>query len=81
MKRLDYVTWIVHRFSAFMMAIFMLLSPTARLQKQVNFEADHSADKTNYPYVYFHGFLGWGEDAKTTPTKACRIWACSTATV
>ena len=69
MKRLDYVTWIVRRFSAFMMAIFMLLSPTARLQKQVNFEADHSADKTNYPYVYFHGFLGWGEDAKNNAYK------------
>ena len=22
---------------------------------------DHSADKTNYPFVYVHGFFGWGQ--------------------
>ena len=24
-------------------------------------EADHSRDKTNYPFIFVHGFWGWGE--------------------
>jgi len=27
----------------------------------VNVEIDHSADKTNYPFIFVHGYFGWGD--------------------
>ena len=74
MKRIDYVTWIIHRFSAFMMAMFFLLSAFSGLHKKSSFTADHSADKTNYAYVFLHGFLGWGENAKGNAYKGMPYW-------
>ena len=70
----DYMTWFVRKFNAFILVIFALLIPFSGLQKQVHFDADHSADKTDYPFVLMHGFLSWGEDAKHNAYQGMPYW-------
>ena len=70
----DYMTWFVRRISAIMIAAFIAFAPFSGLQKKVHFSADHSADKTNYPFVLLHGFLGWNEDAKKNAYKGMPHW-------
>ncbi len=62
--RCDYLTWFFRKFNAFVLAVFVLLIPFASLRAPLHFDVDHSADQTNYPFVFLHGFQGWNEDAK-----------------
>ncbi len=61
--RFDYITFIVRKFNAFLLVLFIAFIPFTQ-NKQVHFAADHTADRTNYPFVMVHGFQGWGEDVK-----------------
>ena len=70
----DYMTWFVRRVSAVIIAIFIVLAPFSGLRKDVHFDSDHSADKTNYPFVLLHGFLGWGETAKKNAYNGMPHW-------
>ena len=72
--RFDYMTWGIRKFYSFMIAIFVMLIPLAGLQKQVHFDADHTADQTDYPFVMIHGFLSWNEDAKDNAYKGMPYW-------
>lgn len=62
--RFDYLTWFFRKFNAFVLAVFVLLIPFAKLRSPLHYDADHSADRTNYPFVFIHGFQGWNEDAR-----------------
>ena len=68
------MTWFIRRVSAFMIAVFIFLSLFSGLQKKIHFDADHSADKTNYPFVLLHGFLGWNEDADLNAYQGMPHW-------
>ena len=59
----DYITFIVKKFNAFVLAVMVLLIPFTK-NNHVEFTADHSADQSNYTFVMVHGFQGWGEDVK-----------------
>ncbi len=70
----DYLTWFIRKFNAFILAVFVLLIPLSQLKKPLHFEADHSADKTNYPFVMIHGFQSWNEDAPNNAYKGMQYW-------
>ncbi len=42
-------------YAALMMLIFNTVMPGETL------DIDHSADNTNYPYIFVHGYFGWGQ--------------------
>lgn len=42
-------------YTALMMLIFNSVMPGTVI------DIDHSADKTNYPYIFVHGYFGWGQ--------------------
>ncbi len=71
----DYLTPAFRKFNALFLGIFVVFFiPFAGLQKQVHFDADHSADKTNYPYVMVHGFQSWNEDEPNGAYKGMPYW-------
>ena len=72
--KLDFISWFIRKFHVFMLAVFVMLIPLAKYQKQVHFTADHSADKTDYPYVMIHGFLSWNEDADGGAYQGVPYW-------
>jgi hypothetical protein len=59
MKHFDYLTAVMRRLQALVLATAFLTglfrAPATGAQ------LDHSTDKTNYPYVFVHGFFGWGQ--------------------
>ena len=70
----DYLTWFIRKFNAFILAVFVLLIPLSQLKKPLHFDADHTADKTNYPFVLIHGFQSWNEDAPKDAYKGMQYW-------
>ena len=70
----DYLTFFIRKFNAFILAVFVLMIPLSQFKKPLHFEADHSADKTNYPYVLIHGFQSWNEDAPKDAYKGMPYW-------
>ena len=61
--RFDYLTYIVRKFNAFLLVLFIAFIPFTQFKK-IHLDASHDADQTNYPFVFVHGFQGWGEDVK-----------------
>ncbi len=58
-------------------ALFMsLLSAISIRVPSKPVEVDNTAEKTSYPYVYVHGFFGWGEEDKANDTLP--YWGLST---
>ncbi len=59
----DYLTYGFRKFwsalLAFVVAVGIFLPA-----KEMTFTASHENDKTNYTYVFVHGFFGWGEEHK-----------------
>ena len=71
----DFLTPAFRKFNAWFLSIFVVMFiPLAQYQKQVHFDADHSADKTNYPYVMIHGFQSWNEDEPQGAYKGMPYW-------
>ena len=70
----DYLTWFIRKFNAFILAVFVLMIPLSQFKQPLHFEADHAADKTNYPFVLIHGFQSWNEDAPKDAYKGMQYW-------
>ena len=63
----DYLTYILRKAWAGILALAVALSFVLPA-KELKLEASHDADRTNYPYVFVHGFFGWGEEHKVYKT-------------
>ncbi len=59
MKHFDYLTAVMRRLQALVLAT-AFLTGLFRASSEGT-KLDHSTDKTNYPYVFVHGFFGWGQ--------------------
>ena len=55
----DYLTAVMHRLWALVLATAFLTGLFRASSEET--KLDHSTDKTNYPYVFVHGFFGWGQ--------------------
>ena len=63
---MDYLTSFTNKFHrVFMSSIHVFGSVTARSRAE---KADHSTDRTGYPFVFVHGFFGWGQYEKSHKT-------------
>ncbi len=67
------LTDIVRKLFSIYCALCTLLMSTA---PGVQIDVDHSRDNTNYPYVFVHGYFGWGEYNEANDKYA--YWGMST---
>ena len=60
----DYLTRVLRR----LQAAVRTTAPVTGLIRWpgIGQNVDHSTDKTNYPFVYVHGFFGWAAMTKGT---------------
>ena len=63
----DYLTYFFRKFWTALLALIVALSFAVNL-KTPSYTASHENDRTNYPYVFVHGFFGWGENTKAYDT-------------
>ena len=59
----DYLTFFFRKFWSALLALVVALNFVLPA-KELNLDASHDSDRTNYPYVFVHGFFGWGEEHK-----------------
>ena len=62
---MDFLTPVFAKVFSIFMSLLVLLGIKLPGNRQ-NVSNDHSKDKTNYTYVYLHGFWGWGEYDEAT---------------
>ncbi len=63
----DYLTYLFQKVWAGILALAVALSFVLPA-KELQLEASHEKDRTNYTYVFVHGFFGWGEEHKAYKT-------------
>ncbi len=63
----DYLTYLFRKLWAGILALVVALN-FALPAKELKLDASHDSDRTNYTYVFVHGFFGWGEEHKAYKT-------------
>ena len=63
----DYLTYLFRKIWAGVLALVVALS-FAIPERELKLTASHENDRTNYTYVFVHGFFGWGEEHKAYKT-------------
>ena len=59
----DYLTYFLRRFWTSLLAFVVAVSFVLPA-KELKLISSHESDRTNYTYVFVHGFFGWGEEHK-----------------